>query len=343
MARRERTMKFGKRLAVLGLVWCVFCGVSFAATNPEWRPFKLGIGQLQPRPAPPRGEASHLTTVEITLVGGFTGGFGLQKADSLAPDLLTGRWSPWFGQGFTDFGWGGGAPNKLDGFIAGPMLKKAGGTMAGIILGFRLSSTMQFDFYFEYGFSGYAIDDNAWAAFSSARDKSIQLIQSWGRTVDYPTNSFKTAGKTILGGVNLNIGISTTGPVKPYVTLGAGIMSVSDYPSVAWSMTQAVPGSSATYNMEMKYESKIAPLVSGGLGFIFFLDDNYAFFRAPNYGIKIEGRVNVLMIDLAKNLATGFARDFPNWLKYDGYSVVALNETGFPVTISIRAGVFCCF
>jgi hypothetical protein len=335
-------MKLKKSVMILGLVGCVFCSAAFAGVNPEWRPFTLGCtrsGQIQ---APPQGATYHAQTVELTLWGGYLGGSGLLKPDNVAADLLTGNWSPWFGQGYASAPWGG-AAERLDGLVAGPMLRRKGGILAGFSLGFAVSTSMQAEVYFQYGSSGFVVDDDAWANLSAALDRSVEGARLLG-AVESQTNSFKEAGKTIGAGVNLNFLISTYSAVAPYVSLGVGVLYATSLPSVAWSLSRSAGGASATYNLAIEYGSRIAPLASLGLGLKLYLDSNYKEFQAPNFGVKVEARAAIAMIDAPKTIGCGFATSHAGWGgNFSGYNGQALQEIGFPMMFSLGAGLFYAF
>jgi len=95
-------MSLTKRIAVLGVLMTGLAVSSFAGTRPEWRPFDLGLAKSFHAPSPP--PPGFMPRVEITLLGGFMSGFGVQNGENLASNLTAGNWSPWFGAGYSDFG-----------------------------------------------------------------------------------------------------------------------------------------------------------------------------------------------------------------------------------------------
>ncbi len=313
-------MRFFKRVALVLVLALGLVGVSFAGVNPEWKPFKLGLGPSTPFAPPVPGTPSK---IEITVFGGFNSGFGLQTAQNVASDLLTGMSSPWYGAGYTGFYWAATGPAKLDADIVGPMLKLDAGAMAGIKLGFNLTEMLQLEAYFGYGFSGYSIDDTVWGDFTTAGTKTVSSLQAIaGRTVSFTDNSIQKAGKTILGGLNLNIMFGSGGSVVPYASIGAGMMSVSDAPSIAWLLQQTALGYPATFTLDVTYATKMAFLFNAGFGLKFYL--------GPNYGIKLEGRGNLVMSSIDKLVNTSFSGSSSVWIQYTNYSNTALTEKGTP-------------
>jgi hypothetical protein len=314
-------MRNFKRFVLVLVLALSVAGVSIAGTNPEWKPFKLGLGPSTPFAPPVPGMPSK---VEITVFGGFNSGFGMQTAENVASNLLTGMSSPWYGAGYTGFYWSAAGPATLNADIAGSMLKMDAGALAGLKLGFNLSEMIQLEAYFGYGFSGYSIDDTIWGDFTTAKARTIAAIQGIsGRTVTFTDNSLQKAGKTILGGLNLNIMFGSGGSVVPYASIGGGVMSVSEAPSIAWSMRQTSAGVPATYDLDVTYTTKMAFLFSAGLGVKFYI--------GPNYGIKIEGRGNMVMTSIDKIVNTDFSATGSSWIPYTPYSNTALTEKGSPI------------
>lgn len=323
-------MHLWKNVAIVALLVLGFVGAGLAGTNPDWRSFKLGLGPFVPQSA--SSDSRAFPRVEITILGGFMSGFGLLTAEDVASNLFTGMSSPWYGAGHTGFYWSPTGPAKLDGDIEGPMLKKESGALAGIKLGFNVSRSFQVEFFFNYGFSGYAIDDASWANFAASKSKSISAIQAVPRTVTFDDMSLQKAGKAILGGVNLKVGFPVQGPIMPYVTVGAGMMSISDTPLISWSMKQSDLFGSATYTMDITYASKMAILLDAGFGIKFYL--------GPNYGLELEGRGNMAMVSLDKNLVTGFQSVGGGWIPYTPYDRIALTEKGSPIFATGTLGFF---
>jgi hypothetical protein len=320
-----------RKFVVVGFLALGLVAASFAGTNPEWRPFKLGLKYAASQPAQPGSR--DFPMIELAIGGGFMGGFGLLTAENVASDLLTGMSSPWYGVGHSGFYWSTTGPAKLDTAIGGSMLKKDGGALAGLKLGFNLSRTIQAELYFNYGFAGYSVDQAVWDEFATSKARTTASLTASGRTLLWTDNSLQKAGKTIVGGLNLNFGFPTGGGIMPYVSVGAGIMSVSDLPLISWSLNQSsAPGNSGTYGMDISYESKMAILFNGGLGLKLLL--------GPNYGLKIEGRGNMALVSLDKMLETDFARTNSTWVAYTPYSGTALTEKGSPIFISAFVGFF---
>jgi hypothetical protein len=151
--------------------------------------------------------------------------------------------------------------------------------------------------------------------------------------VTFADNSLQTAGKTILAGVNFNVGFETNSPIMPYLSLGAGMMSVSDTPLISWSVNQAASATSnATYGMDITYSSKIAILLSAAAGLKYYL--------GPTYGLKIEARGNMAMASLDKNVATTFKKSDAGWTDYVPYNNIALTEKGSPIFVTGILGFF---
>lgn len=324
-------MNIWKRAFVFGLFLVGFIGASFAATNPEWRPFKLDLGAFAPSGSAGPAASSKM---EITVFGGYMSGYRPVTAKNVAADLLKGWSSPWYGEGYSAFSWlGTGVPAVLDSDMTASMLSKDSGGLAGIKLGFNIIKTFQVEVYFGYGFSGYSLDSKVWARFQDSQTKSISALQGYGRTVMFSDKSAPKAGKTILAGVNFNLGIGTNGPIMPYFSIGAGLMSVSDIPSIAWSLNQAAIGASnATYGLEITYAKKVAGLLSGALGFKYYI--------GPSYGLKLEVRGNVAMVSLDKAVTTTFQRSDAGWTEYIPYSNTALTEKGSPIFVTAIFGFF---
>ena len=320
-----------RKFVVIGLLAFGLVGASFAGTNPEWRPFKLGLKYAAAQPAQPGPR--DFPMIELAIGGGYMSGFGLLTAESVASDLLTGMSSPWYGYGHAHFGWFSSGPATLDSAVGGSMLIKDGGALGGLKLGFNLSRTIQVELYFNYGFAGYSIDQAVWDEFATSKSRTTASLTASGRTLTWTDNSLQKAGKTIVGGLNLNLGFPTGGRIMPYVSLGAGIMSVSDLPLISWSLQQSQsPYGSATYGMDLSYESKMAVLFNGGLGLKLLL--------GPNYGLKIEGRGNMALVSLDKTVETDFAETNAVWVNYTPYSGKALTEKGSPIFISAFVGFF---
>jgi hypothetical protein len=320
-----------KKALVFGFILSAFAVASFAETRPEWRPLKFDFA-LAPQAGP--AEAAAFSTMEITAFGGYMGGFGRMTAKNVASDLLTGVSSPWYGAGYAAFSWlGSGVPAALDADMTAPLLTKDGAGLAGIMLGFNISRTFQWEAYIGYGFTGFSFDPAAWKRFEDSRASSVLTLQSYGRTVQLMDKSVAKAGKTILAGFNFNLSLATKGTIRPYLSLGAGLMSISDLPSVARSLSQATSGSSsAVYGLEISYAKKAASLLSGALGLKCFL--------GPSYGLKIEVRGNMAMVFLDKAVATTFQRSDNGWIEYTPYSATALKEKGAPIFVTAIVGFF---
>ena len=323
-------MRSWKRLVLFGIFLLGFIGALSSATRLEWRPLKFDLGPYaQTAAAAP--EAS--SKVEITLFGGYASGIGLLTASNVASDLLTATACPWYGAGYKAFRWiGSGAPSALDADVTAPMMTKESGALAGIKVGFNFTKTFQVELSFGYGLSGYTIEAPIWARFADSKAKSISALQGYGRAVSSSDNSAQTAGKTILGGINLNLGIATGGPIMPYVSVGAGLMSVSDAPLIYVTLYQQIGTSNATYGMKISYDAKVALLLSGGLGLKYFL--------GPSSGLKIEVRGNMAMMSLDKIAATTFVKSDETWEDYVSYNKTALTEKGSPIFVTATLGYF---
>jgi hypothetical protein len=327
---KELEMRSWKIPALLGIFLLGFIGAASAATRLEWRPLKFDLG-LSAQTAAAAPEAS--SKVEITLFGGYASGIGLLTANGVASDLLTATASPWYGKGYTAFGWmGSGAPSALDADMAAPMLTKPGGALGGIKLGFNFSKTFQLELSFGYGLSGYAIDSAVWARFVDSMAKSISALQSYGRTVSDSDSSAQKDGKTMMAGIGLNLGIATSGPFMPYVSIGAGLMSMTSTPLISKTLIQEIGTSNATYGINITYDAKVALFLSGGLGFKYYI--------GPGSGLKLEVRGQMAMISLDKIVATSFVKSDDTWVDFTSYNKTALTEKGSPIFVTATLGYF---
>lgn len=322
-------MKLSKRNAILVLLGFGLASSAFAGTKPEWKPFDLGLSKSFHVPLPPPPGA--MPTVEITLLGGFMSGFGAQTGENAAADLATGRWSPWFGKGYADFNWisppGYPAPSNQLATVAGPMLTKDAGALAGVKLGFNVSPMFQIELYFQYQFAGFSIDKASWDALENAELLSDELLTHFFGTGGTVNNSIQKQGKAYMAGLNVNINFLTSGPVRPFLSIGGGIAGFSNLPEISWERHHLT----VTYAMDITYKAKTAILIGGGGGIKFFL--------GPNYGLKLEGRINMIMASFDKILDTDFSSS-GSWTVYTPYSGTILTEKGSPITAGGTIGFF---
>ena len=275
--------------------------------------------------------------IEISILGGYMAGAGVLTAEDVASDLLTGMWSPWFGTGYTGFFWGSPAPTKLDTPLGASNLAKEPSFLAGVRLGFNVTPMFQIELFYQYGFSAYKIDDTLWDAFAKTKAETLAVFQTIpGRNPVFTDNSVQAAGKTNMFGLNFNISLPTQSAITPYLSLGGGMMTFSDFPAISFSFTQTSGSTSATYKLDMTYTSKTAYFFGAGVGLKIPLGDNF--------GIKAEARGNLAMLSFDKNLATTFsAPPGYGWITYTNYDKVILTEKGTSFLIGGALGLYYSF
>jgi hypothetical protein len=276
--------------------------------------------------------------IEISIFGGYMAGAGVLTAENVASDLLTGMWSPWFGIGHTSFSWMTPAPGKLDTPLGASNLAKEPGFMAGVRLGFNVTPMFQIEFFYQYGFSAYKIDDSAWDEYAKTEAETLASFQNIipSRNPNFTDNSVQAAGKTNMFGLNFNISIPTQSAITPYFSVGGGMMTFSDFPAISFSLTQSISASSsATYGLEVTYTSKTAYFFGGGVGLKIPLGDNF--------GIKAEARGNLAMLSFDKNLATPFSSTTGGWTSYTDFNKIVLTEKGTSFLIGGALGLYYCF
>lgn len=276
--------------------------------------------------------------IEISILGGYTAGAGVLTAESIASDLLTGYWSPWFGAGHPRFSWMTPAPEKLDTPLGASNLAKEPSFLAGVRLGFNVTPMFQIELFYQYGFSAYKIDDTSWDAFAKTKTETLASFQNIpGRNPNFMDNSVQAAGKTNMFGLNFNISFPTQSAITPYFSLGGGMMTFSDFPAISFSLTQSVSASSsATYTMDVTYTSKSAFFFGAGVGLKIPLGDNF--------GVKAEARGNLAMLSFDKNLATTFISSAGGgWTTFTNYDKVVLTEKGTSFLIGGALGLYYCF
>ncbi|MDD8026311.1 MAG: outer membrane beta-barrel protein [Acidobacteriota bacterium] len=315
-------------MALLSVLFLGSAVSSLTAADKEWKPFKLGLGPSTPLAA---GNPWRAPKLQIALFSGFASGWGPQTAEAMAPDLLTADASPWYGTGYDHFNWSSPRPLDLSGDMTLPGLKKDSGVLAGIQVGYSLNPRFQLEGYFGLGFSGYSIDQAIWDDFSVSGSAAVARLQASGRDPSFTDASVQSAGKTILGGLNFNIFFIPKGKIIPYATVGLGILTVTNTPTISWSLTQGT-SSTATYTMDVTYDTKAAFLFDTGVGVKIYL--------ASNYGIKVEARGNLAMTSADKIVDTGFSRTSSTWAEFDPYNAVALTEKGTPFFFSTTVGFF---
>ena len=276
--------------------------------------------------------------VEFSILGSYMAGAKVLTAEAVAGDLLTGVWSPWFGVGYTQFEWMAPAPAKLDTPLGASNLAKEPGFLAGVRLGFNVTPMFQIEFFYQYGFLAYKIDDIAWDDFAQTRLETLASFQNIipSRNPNFTDFSVQAAGKTHMFGLNFNISFPTQSAITPYFSVGGGMMTISDFPAVSFSLTQSMsPSASVTYGLDVTYASRIAYFFGGGVGLKIPLGDNF--------GIKAEARGNLALLSFDKNLATTFKAVGGLWTPFIPYDKVVLTEKGTSFLIAGVFGLYFCF
>jgi hypothetical protein len=327
-------MKTAFKNAGLGLLLFGLAGMlALSAGTPQWKPLKLDLGPSMPA-AFGSSYAVGSASVEISLYGGYAAGFGVQEAGDVASDLLTGRYSPFFGQGYDDFNWiGSPLPSKLVGAVTDSILQKNPGAYVGASLGFNMSDSIQFEIYFNYEFTKYQIIDDAVGELDTFETRALNVLQAFGLSPTFVDATVEKSGTTLTAGANFNLCFSTGGPIVPYISVGGGVQRVSDLPEVSWSLTNHWGGgTNVTYTMDITYADKYLFFASGGFGLKIYM--------GSNWGLRVEGRGVLPFISLDKNLATTFSATSSAFTQYTNYDAVILTEKGTPFTYSVRGGVF---
>lgn len=261
---------------------------------------------------------------EITLLGSYMISAGNSIVEKGAPGLFSGRYSPWFGQGYEDFGWSGhNSPLSLDSVLGAAVIKQQNGFLTGIKFGFNILPRFQIELVYKVGEPSIAFDDDAWELIRSVLLDSVDTLREADRRVDYKDGSRRSEERTSLFGLNINFNILVRGPIIPYVSLG--IVSVkhgTDTAHIEYSLTQHLGDEgAATYGLSVQNLREDAGACPNfGLGTKIFL--------GKNLGIKIETKAVYARLRVEQWVATGFHRDGQIWLVYDEYhDIAAIQKT----------------
>lgn len=278
---------------------------------------------------------------EISLVGGYFLSTGKMSAGTPAADLYSGKWSPWFGDGYDSYIWSWLSPpqtDPLDNVIGNAIVNQKGGIIAGLNLGYNLSPMFQIELMFRYGFSGLVFDDAAWSEIVECYNNSVDAM---GNNYDVTpiNNSVQSAGNTFILGLNFNINFMQ-GQLIPYFSVGAGIVVNSDSPSVHYKFTNHLSSwvwgeTEATYTLDVTYQTKIAIAPNAGIGFKIFMGDNF--------GIKVEARGVYAPLSLDQNIKTTFTDDSAFWIEFDDYDKVGVTQKGSRIIVIPGIGFFFSF
>lgn len=263
---------------------------------------------------------------EITLLGSYMVSMGNSMAEKGAPDLFSGRYSPWFGQGYRDFNWSGSnPPQSLDNVLGAAVVNQQNGFLRGIKFAINVHPRFQLELSFKGGNAGIEFDDDAWEVISSILPDSVDTIREADRTVDYEDASRQSGAGTSLFSLNINFNVLVKGPIIPYVSLGIVSVRNDENPAIEYHFTQyreeegAVPAGAATYFFAVNYirdDTSTGPHF--GLGTKIFL--------GKNLGIKIETKAVYAKLTVEQQVWTGFDSVGPWWLDYDDYYEVAATQ-----------------
>jgi len=264
---------------------------------------------------------------EITLLGSYMISMGNSMAERGASDLFLGRYSPWFGQGYKEFGWSGSnPPQSLDSVLGAAVVNQQNGFLTGFKFAINVHPRFQIELVYKGGKPGIQFDDDAWEVISSVLPDSVDTIREADRTVNYEDASHQSGDGTSLFGLNINFNILAKGPIIPYVSLGLVSVKNDDNPVIEYHLAQfrekegEVTAGAATYFLAVNYirnDTSAGPNL--GLGTKIFL--------GKNFGIKIETKAVYAKLSVEQQVWTGFDSIGPWWLDYeDYYEVAAIQE-----------------
>lgn len=291
--------------------------------------------ERKPEPRLPREKAGPPSKIEISLKTGGLLSLGSMNVEDVPSDLYTGRWSPWFGQGYTDFTWPGETPVSMDSVIGAPVLRQGAGLFTGAEVGWNFHPRFQVYAAFCAYFSGLKFNGDAWDTVEAVISDSVDVITSNGREVMYNNNSENSGGKTYLISVGINFYLLTDGPVIPYLLVGAGMVLNSGTPSISYSLEQTYSGTSAAYSLDVTYDKKIAFAPVFGLGAKKYL--------GSFFGVKAELKGILAPLYADQNVKTTFTRETSSWTPYTDYEGTSAVQKGSRIILDLGVGFFVTF
>lgn len=282
-----------------------------------------------------RGRVEREPKFELSLLGGGLFSLGAGSVENLPPDLYTGRWSPWFGQGYIDFIWPDETPETMNTLIGEAVLRQGAGLSAGAKFGWNFHPRFQLDAVFCYYFSGLKFKGGAGDTINSVLADSAEVLLANGREVTTNRSVEISAGKTYLFGLELHFFLRTEGEFLPYVFAGGAVVINSGTPSFSYVMEQSYAGTSASYNLDVTYDKKTAIAPVFGLG----VKKYFGSF----FGVKAEVSGVLAPLKADQNIETSFSRETASWTPFIDYDAVAAEQKGNRVILHMGLGIFITF
>jgi len=275
---------------------------------------------------------------EISVFGSYLASMGTPKLTSVAPDVYTGSWSPWFGQGYEDFHWTGlNPPLPLDDVIGAAVVNPENGWSSGFRLGVNVQAHWQIEFTFTYASYGVRFDDNAWAAVRSVIPDSTALLRAYGVEVTSKDESARSAGVTEIAGLSIHYNILDEGPVIPYVFAGVRYVDLGENKLIGYDLSQKETtwNTRARYFLDVYYKHK--PLVhpSFGAGAKVFLGENL--------GLKLEATAIYAPLVLEQRVIATYYEDYWWWMDFTDCDRVFATQRANRFMIIGGLGLFATF
>jgi hypothetical protein len=283
---------------------------------------------------------------EISLIGSYLLSTGTPKVMSVAPDLYTGRWSPWFGQGYEDFSWKGpNPPRSLDSVIGAAVVNQENGFCSGFRLGIDIHPRWCIEFLFDKCTGGLRFEDEAWDAIKSVIPDSVNTLKTDFYLVRSKDTNVQSAGYTDLYGLNINYNILEKGSFIPYVSAGVFFIDSHEDLELAFDLERVQGGGHEAgenwskwghvdgHFLWMGYSDDTSVSPSVGLGANILI--------SQKVGIKLEAKTIYSRLKVEQKALTSYYKEGGvEWIEYDEYDNIAATHKVDRFILMLGIGFF---